>query len=240
VYLSDFLRVLGRRWLIFSVGMLATGFVGWHVLTTVRTDHQATGQMVLLLPPDVGELPTNPYLNLPDGLATVGSLAASHVLALDTVHELADRGYTAEYDVALVPGTGPLLVITTEDKDPAMAVATRDAVMAELNTTIADLQGTLDIPARQVISSQPSNVSSQAEVLPGSRLRALAGAAGAGVLLVLVVTFALDRALALRPSRDPSERTPRRGRRGRARHPDDDLDHGDPAGEDDRVPALAR
>ena len=107
---------------------------------------------------------------------------------------LAAEGFTAEYDVALSPGTGPLLVITTKDKDPSQALATRDAVMEEIAPTVAhDAAGTLAIPARQVISTQRSNVSSHAEVLPGSRLRALVGTVGAAMLVLLVVVFALDR-----------------------------------------------
>jgi hypothetical protein len=228
VYLSDFLGVLTRRWVVFCLGMVAVAYVGWHVLTTVKSDYQASGEMVLLLPPDVAVHPTNPYLNLPDGLSTVASLTAADVMSEDTQHELAQRGLIAEYDVALVPGTGPLLVITTEDKDPDQAVTTRDAVLAEINSRIARLQGGLDLPERQVISSRSFNVGRHAEVLPGSRLRALAGAAGAGVLLVLMITFGLDRALARRgpssegPGRDCRQRRPSPRRSGAPPHADDE------------------
>ena len=59
-----------------GVGLFATGYLGWFVLNHVGTDYQASGQMVFLLAPR-GErvtTPTNPYLNLPGGLSTVGAL----------------------------------------------------------------------------------------------------------------------------------------------------------------------
>ena len=216
------MRVLARRWFVLGVGLLATGYFGWYVVNHAGTDYQASAQMVLLLPPEASGVttPMNPYLNLPGGLSTVGALAAGHVMTHDAELALAADGFTAEYDVALSPGTGPLLVITTKAKDPAQALATRDQVMKEIAQTVATMQQDLDIPARQVISTQSSNVGSQAEVLPGSRLRALVGTVGAAVLVLLVIVFALDRAMpAKRP--EPSSRRSRKaaGRMRRSARP---------------------
>jgi hypothetical protein len=180
------------------------------VLGHVGSDYQASGQLVFLLPPDAqsSKVLINPYLNLQGGLSTAGALAAGHVMAEDAEQELAADGYTAEYDVALSPGTGPVLVVTAKDKDPEMAVATRDAVLARLAEALAELQQDWGIPSRQVISAQASNVGPRAEVLPGSRLRALVGTAGSAFLFLLVSTFALDRALARRRP-DPEPTGPR-------------------------------
>ncbi len=198
MFLGDVIRVLARRWFVLGVGLLATGYLGWYVVGHVGTDYQASGQMVLLLPPEASGVttPMNPYLNLSGGLSTVGALAAAHVMTQDAELELAKDGFTAEYDVALSPGTGPLLVITARDKDGAQAIATRDAVMTEIARAVATMQQDLAFPNQQVISTQQSSVSRQAEVLPGSRLRALAGTVGASLLVLLVIIFALDRAVA--------------------------------------------
>ena len=216
--MGDVIRVLIRRWFVLGVGLLAIGYLGWFVVTHVGTDYQASGQMVLLLPPEASGVttPMNPYLNLPGGVSTVGALAAGHVMTHDAELALAAHGFTAEYDVALSPGTGPLLVITTKAKDPAQALATRDAVMQEIARTVGTLQQDVSIPTRQVISTQQSNVSSQAEVLPGSRLRALVGTVGAAMLVLLVVVFALDRAVAAKASQDRTRRTRRLRSRNRA------------------------
>jgi hypothetical protein len=209
VFVGDVVRVLARRWFVLGVGLLATGYLGWYVVNHAGTDYQASAQMVLLLPPEASGVttPMNPYLNLPGGLSTVGALAAGHVMTHDAELALAADGFTAEYDVALSPGTGPLLVITTKAKDPAQALATRDQVMKEIAQTVATMQQDLDIPARQVISTQSSNVGSQAEVLPGSRLRALVGTVGAAMLVLLVIVFALDRAMPAKTSPSSSRRS---------------------------------
>ena len=191
----DTVGVLLRRWLLLGVGLALTGYAGWWVLGHVGSDHQATGQLVFLLPPDSGGVtPINPYLNLQGGLSTAASLVSSHVMTQDTQQRLAAEGHTAEYDLALSPETGPLVVVTAKDKDPAVAEATRDAVMVEVGEVLAELQRDKGIPSRQVITSQPSNAAAPAEVLPGSRLRALVGTLSAGLVLLLVATFALDRA----------------------------------------------
>lgn len=229
MFVGDVVRVLARRWLVFGLGLVATGCLGGWVLGHVGTDYQASGQMVFLLPPEStgAETPTNPYVNLPGNLSTVAALAATHVMTHDAEVELAQEGFTAEYDVALSPGTGPLLVITTKDKDPAEALATRDAVIDRITANVGELQQGLDFPERQVISTQRSNVSSTAEVLPGSRLRALAGTVGSAFLVLLVATFALDRVLADRPRRRrPTVPAPTPG--------GTDSD----AAREDRVPAL--
>jgi hypothetical protein len=177
------------------VGLTATA--GIYILQHVGSTFQASGQMVLLLPPDASgvETPTNPYLNLPSDLDTVAAVLASKVSTEDAEQELAAEGADAEYDVAVNPGVGPLLVITAKDKDPAAALATRDAVMRRVEAELADMQDEIDVPVRQVISTRSSSVTVRAEVLPGSRLRALAGTTSAGLLLTLVLAFGLDRLL---------------------------------------------
>ena len=197
VSLLSTLAVLGRRWVVLGIGLALCGTLCWSVLHRVGSDYQASGQLVLLLPPDASgvETPSNPYVNLQPDLNTVASVVASSAMTSDTEHRLADEGFTAEYDVAVNPGTGPLLLITTMDEDPALAVATRDAVLRSVTADLAAMQVAADVPDRQLISATPSGVTVGAEVLPGSRLRALAGTATASLLLLLLVVFALDRLL---------------------------------------------
>ena len=198
MYLADTLRVFVRRWLFFGFGLAVSVGAGVATLDRVSSDYQASGQLVVLLPPDAQgtQAPVNPYLNLQSGLSMLASIVATDVMSATTERELASAGFTAEYDVGLLPGVGPLLQVTAKSKDPAMALATRDAVMTEVSDALTELQRDRGIPSRQIISAQESNVSPTAQVLPGSRLRALVGAVGSCLLLLLVATFALDRALA--------------------------------------------
>jgi hypothetical protein len=100
----------------------------------VPTEYQASGQLILLLPSTMvaDEPPINPYLNLPEELTTTASLLASGVMTKDSQRALAGDGFESEYDVAVLPGVGPVLIITSTDTDPAEAIATRDEVMSRL------------------------------------------------------------------------------------------------------------
>lgn len=195
--LLDVFTLLARRWLMVLLGLAATAAGCYQVLERVGPDYQASSQMLFALPPESTGLltPSNPLLNLPEGLITTASLVAANVSNKDTERALAAEGNTAEYAVALLPGAGPLLLITTKDKDPDTALATRDAVMELVDAELTELQTEQAAPRRQLIATSASGVSSRAEVLPGSRMRALAGAAGAGLLITLLLAFAVDRLL---------------------------------------------
>jgi len=195
--LVDALLLLARRWLVVILGLAATAAACYQVSEVVGPDYQASSEVLFLLPPDSTgvETPSNPLLNTPEGLLTTASLIAGNVSTKDAERALAAQGATAEYAIALVPGAGPLLVITAKDKSPRVALATRDAVMTRVGAELDLLQAEKRVPARQLISASTSSVSSRAEVLPGSRLRAVGGTAGAGLLLTLMLAFAVDRLL---------------------------------------------
>jgi hypothetical protein len=194
MYLVDALRVLLRRWKIVVVGCAALFVAAGAVVHYVPTQYQASGQLLFVLPADATgkKTPTNPYLNLQAGLTTVASLAASSVMTRDSSRSLVADGFTATYAAALNPGTGPLIVVTAKDADPAAAVATRDEVMRRINDELARLQSDVDVPPTQLISSRPVSVAANADPLPGSKIRALAVIGGGIVLLTLMTAFAWE------------------------------------------------
>ena len=202
MYLVDALSVLGRRWYVVVVGMLALAGGAAVVVTYVPTVYQSSGQMLLLLPPEASgtEKPVNPYLNLQAGLTTAASLVSGAASTRDVEEEMKGLGMGAEYAVAVVPGTGPLVSVTAKDSDAAMATATRDAMMAWIDTELQRIQEEVDVPRAQYISATRSSVSLTAEALPGSKLRALAALGAVVGILTLALTFGLDRLLARRAS----------------------------------------
>lgn len=203
MYLMDALTVLARRWYVVLVGMLVMAGGTAAVFAYVPTAYQSSGQMVLLLPPGASgtEEPVNPYLNLQTGLTTAASLVAGAASTKDVAKEMEALGMDAEYAVAVVPGTGPLITVTAKDSDPALATATRDAVMAWIDVELQRIQAEVDVPARQYISATRSSVSRTAEALPGSKLRALAALMAVVGLLTLAFTFGVDRLLLRRAAR---------------------------------------
>lgn len=197
MYFLDALKVVKRRWYIVLVGALLTAAAAGVAIKVVPTSYQASGQMVLLLPPEAVEegKTVNPFINLQAGLTVAATLIASNVSTMDEHEEMKARGFPSEYAVGLNPGAGPLLQVTVTDTDPKTVNATRDEVMRRLNSELKLIQAADKLPERQVIHSREYSVSAQPEVLRGSKLRALAVIGGVGITLTLVVAFALDRFL---------------------------------------------
>ncbi|GAA1935210.1 hypothetical protein [Nocardioides hwasunensis] len=223
MYLIDALSVLVRRWYVVLAGMVVLAAGAAAVITYVPTTYQSTGQMLFLLPPTASgtERPVNPYLNLQDGLTTAASLVAGAASTKDVEKEMKAEGLDAEYAIAVVPGTGPLITVTAKDSNAELATETRDAMMTWIDRELRRIQDEVDVPQTQYISAIRSSVSRSAEALPGSKLRALAALLAVVGLLTLIATFGLDRLLLRRAAR-------RAGRRDALG--EDDLDDVDPTG----------
>jgi capsular polysaccharide biosynthesis protein len=195
LYFSDALRVIARRWWIILIGLIAVTAGSGYVFTTVPTQYQATGQ-VLLLPPVVpvreGE-GRNPYLDLPDGLTLTASLIAGTVSSKDTARQLEGEGFSSPYVVSVLPGTGPLIVISVKDADPDAALRLRNRLLELVEERVRDEQVDEDVSPTQLIKSRPFSVLSQAEVLAGARLRAVVLVGGVGGVVTLFAAFSFDR-----------------------------------------------
>lgn len=195
MYFLDMVKILLRRWYIVVAGLLLIAGSAVVVIKIVPTEYQASGQLFLLLPTEATgvETPTNPFLNLQSGLTVTASLIAGSVSTQDNETALAAAGFTSEYSVALNPGTGPLLVITAADTDPARALATRNEVIGQLKTELERIQTEAQVPERQVIAAREFSVTAEAEVLAGSKIRALAGVGAVGLILTLLAVFSIER-----------------------------------------------
>ncbi|WP_166389565.1 hypothetical protein [Nocardioides ochotonae] len=217
----NLLRALARRWVVVLIGLALTAVGCFGVLQTVGTQYQASSQVVLLLPPEASgpATPSNPFLNLQAGQVTLASMLAGNVSTPDVARTLAGAGHDAEYDVAVLPGAGPIMQITTTSTDPAAAISTRDAVMKEIDTQLAQLQKRAEVPPRQLISGDRVAVSSGAEALGGSRIRALGAAAAVGLLATLLLALGVDRLLGSRGG--PALGGARGARRGDGARDDD-------------------
>lgn len=196
VYFSDAVKVLFRRWYVLLIGAMIMAGAGLAAIKVVPTNYQASGQVLLLPPsqPAPEGSPVNPYLALPSGLTFTASLIAGSVSTLDVQHAMDAAGYSSPYSVSVVPGSGPLLVISTEDTDPAAALATRDELISRIEAELLRIQEQEDVADSQVIVPRQFGVSDQAEVLAGSKVRALAIIAALGIVLTALVAFSVDRA----------------------------------------------
>lgn len=198
MYLSDTVAMILRRWYIFLGGLLVIAVASVVALVVVPTQYQAFGQMLLLLSPDQGEQPSNPYLNLQPGLSTTAVFISGAVTDKSTMESLAAAGLSKEYDVALNPGSGPLLAITVKDTNPDRAIATRDELIHLLNDELERIQTEEHVQPNQMIHSRSDNLPNQAEALPGSKLRAIAVLSIAGIVVTIIIAITVDRAAAAR------------------------------------------
>ncbi len=234
IYLSDVLGMLRRRWLVVLVGMVLVVGAMSAAYLKAPTSYQATGQLLLLLPPQASgsDSPTNPYLNLDPGLATAAALIASTMNAPESQRLVAEAGHTASYAITLSPETGPLLVITTEGADPQQAIGTRDEVIRRLQAELERIQNEENAPRRQFIHTRTNGTFNEAEVLTGDRTRAVAAVGAVGMVLTLMVVVGWDRWRAARPRRTRTERQAarRKGAEGDAdTDPQDELEEGSEA-----------
>jgi capsular polysaccharide biosynthesis protein len=208
MYFTDALKVIARRWYVAAVGLVLVAAASVVAMKVVSTQYQASGQVVLLPPsapvPEGGEI--NPYLGLPSALTMTASLVAASVSAPDVQRELAAEGYPSEYVATVVPQTGPLIAVTVNDTDPAAAVALRDRVLERIEAELDAIQGDESVANDQRINTRRFTVSSQAEVLAGSRLRAVAVIGALGMVLTLAAIFGLERIQGRRhgPATDPA------------------------------------
>lgn len=203
MYFVDAVGVLLTRWYILVIGMALVVAGVFAAFVYVPTQYQATANVLLLLPQEStgSRNLTNPYLNLQPGLTTTATLIASDLNTKPFARQLAEEGLTSTFSVGLLPETGPLLVVTVEDSDPEMAAKTRDAVVELIGERLAVMQSDIDVPDEQRIFPRTNETDREAEVVPGSRLRAAAGIAGAGTVLAVLLTFAFDRLARRRAAR---------------------------------------
>ena len=207
MYFIDVLKVLMRQWVVLVVGVvvLAGGVVG--VMRYVPTAYQATGELILLLPANASGVttPTNPYLNLPSEMTTTASLLAGAMMTKDTERDLASQGFTSDYDVTVVPGAGPIILITAKDTDPGACLGIRDELISRLQAELAKIQAAAYVPDRQLIRATPSSVGQVAEALPGNKIRGLAVMGSVVVTLTCLVAFLRDRRRARAPMAERSK-----------------------------------
>ncbi len=191
----DALKLLARQWVVLGIGILLTSGVAFTASQAVPPQYQASGQLLLLLKPEAtGEgTPTNPYLNLEGSLTTMAALIASTVSTEAAQQSLEESGFDAEMSVALQPGTGPVITVTTADTDAAMALGTRDEVISRMQDDLQGLQDDAGAPDRQRIQSRTIATPETVARLSGSKLRVLAGLYVLGGLLTLVVATLRDR-----------------------------------------------
>lgn len=202
----DVLRVLRRQWIVLLLGVILTGTGVVYALGT-KTQYQASAEYLVLLPPAAtGQRnPTNPYINLPQGLGFAASLIASEINTHEVAESLEDRGFTSDYTVALGPADGPALHLNVTGTDPTNVVKTRDEIIRLLDARLNAMQDIPGIPDSQLMYSQTKAADSEAVAVPGAKIKALVLVAAVGGVFTLLLALIMD---GLRRARKKGPRAP--------------------------------
>lgn len=192
MYLRDVLSSLTRRWYLTLVGLAVTAGLGMFALQIVPPTLESTASVVLLPPRASLEAGANPYLQL-GGLQPTLDLLVVSLKDEQTTQVLASVSPTAEVEVrADTTNSGPVLIVTAQDRTAQGSVSVRDAMVREVPLKLAALQQQLAISERSQITSMVLVQDSVAEPVSKSQIRAVVVAAGVGLAGTAILVGLLD------------------------------------------------
>lgn len=240
MYFWDAVLVVARRWYVVVPGLALTVAAAVGVGTLVPPTYQATGAVLFLAEPTVTgkDRPTNPYLNFGPPLAATADVVAQLITADPAKAELAAAGGTGKYAVGLSSSSpAPMLSVVATDADPGVAVRTMRLVVERVQRQLADIQQQAGAPPGTLITATVITASEKAERLGGSRLRAMAGVGGLGLVASLFAAFLVE-SLARRRTGRRRQADPGRADLGHAAEPGPAPEPGHAAGPDATAPGL--
>lgn len=190
----DGLRVLARRWVTCVAGLVLTAAGVLVVTDQVPPTYRATGEMLLILPPDATgvETPSNPYLNLGSGLTTTAALIGRMLSTDDMRDQLSEQGHDADYVITVVGDAGPLIELSVTGSSSAEALDTRDVLMGMVDDLLVSLQTEAAVPTTQVMRATRPTESRGVEVIRSATYRAMGVVIALGLLLTVLLCLIAD------------------------------------------------
>jgi hypothetical protein len=186
--LRDIGSTLLKRWYLSLAGLFVVAGLGFAVFTMIPPTYD-TSAIIVLLPPQstVGD-GGNPYLYL-GGLDQAAGVVNRALTSDATQTEIKDKVGSSDYEVTPDWSTsGPVLVVTAHGRSESGATQLRDAVLAEVPTTLTALQQQLNVPAQSQISSMVLTADEHPKPVIKKQLRAVAVVVvGATVAVVLLI-----------------------------------------------------
>ena len=206
MYLSDFLRVLGRRWYLVLLGVILTTVASVGVVRLISPTYEADAT-VLLIGPSVTvagdkNVPVNAYLRLDAGLRPIRDVATQVLMDPRSQAQFLASAPTSTYTVAPTPlSTAPMLTFVVKSKNPAEASALSETLLTSLDQTLAGLQKEAAAPAQLLVTNR---VVSQSAPYPlkGNQLRAALAVGALGLIISLLLPFLAESASRRRSRRD--------------------------------------
>jgi hypothetical protein len=181
-----------RRWYVTVAGLLMTVGLVAAALALVHPVWESKASIVLLPPLSSMEPGDNPYLML-GGLSPSRDLLGESLSNEKTQERLKAISRTVKYTAtADNTSSGPLLVITTDDRTAAGAVAARDELVRMAPLELVALQDSLAIAPRSRIGLKVVTQDPTPLVVGKNRIRAVVAAAGAGLVGTALLVGLID------------------------------------------------
>jgi hypothetical protein len=184
--LRQVVRIWRARWILTSV-LLILAMVGAISAAAKMPRYYQSASSVVLLASRVAARQNggNPFLSFSPSLTLTADAVSRTLMAPGTVRQLAARGFTASYSVALptytTSTTGSVLLVTVTGTGAAGVQRTLQAVTAQIGPQLAQLQ--LGVPARGQVRAVTLSFTPQATLSVSQTARPLVVV---GVLLLVI------------------------------------------------------
>ena len=198
MYLRDVFASLLRRWYLGVSGLAVTAGLAFGALQLVPPVLESTASVVLLPPKAAVQSGDNPYLQLGGLQPTLDLLVVSlqDQKTADAVKAVSSTaGYRVEADTT---NSGPVLIVTVDDRDAVQSVAVRDRLVDEVPVSLAALQNRLSIAERSRITSIVLVQDPEALKVGKNQVRAVVVTVGAGLVGTAYLVALIDAYLARR------------------------------------------
>lgn len=186
-------RALGRRWYVAVPTFLLVLLTALFVATHTKHQYESTGTIVLSEPDpaaasadhSVGTEVANPLLSFADSLTTSAQLLIQSLNSPATQAAVAAEGGTATFTASNGMLTGPFIVVTADDPNPAHVQQTVTLALQYAQTQLMRRQQALGAPPRTYIVVKSVVPPTQPAGKIGGKTRFL----GALVILTLSATL---------------------------------------------------
>lgn len=200
-------RTWRTRWILTSVLLILAIAGAAEAAAKMPRYYQSASSVVLLAPPAAsGQNGGNPFLSFSPSLTLTADAVSREVMAPGTVRQLAARGFTASYTVALpsytTSTTGSVLLVTVTGTHAARVQRTLQAVTAQIGTQLAQMQH--GVPARSQVRAGMLSFTPQATLSISQTARPLVVVGALLLVICLGTPIVVDGLVTRRQLRDRS------------------------------------
>jgi hypothetical protein len=193
MYLSDFVRIMLRRWYVTLPLAALVAVAGAWAWTTAPAEYRSTGSVVLLSPSVEDGDAINPFLAQTGGLYVMAASTAQ-LMADPVVEEsLRQLGATGKYTIGTNPGilTPNVDIVATGDS-PVEAIRTIQVISQQIDVEWELQQESLGAPQETLISAHILTSPTPPELQVGSKVKPTVAVLAAGAIVVIGAGLLVD------------------------------------------------